>query len=96
MSYDYRKQKPVLLTDEGFKVLLGVRDKARELMPKAGVATVGAMLDGQLKYVGACDSWTGLAAIDWLVELGDLIPVSSTGNTQDHVYRAGPTLKDDA
>lgn len=81
--YDYESMKPKLFTEEGFRVLLKVKENADRMSEIAGCATVDKLMSS---VTG--DSWLMLAAIDFLEEKGYLRKVSSSGATQHHVYRS--------
>lgn len=68
MPYDYEEFRSWILTDEGQRALLRVRDEAARLGSISG-AFIGA------RALGTCrvpDSWKQLSLLDRLVEIGDL------------------------
>ena len=67
MSYLYENEKPKILTDEGQRTFLKVRDKANQLLNEAGAFEMFKSLKG---VTG--DTWTMMAYIDRLVELGEI------------------------
>lgn len=67
MAYRYADLRPWVLTDEGQRAVLLVRDKATILGRASGV-----FLGSRAAAVLSGDSWHQLAVIDRLVELGDL------------------------
>lgn len=69
--YDYQTERPQLFTEPGQIVLLKIRDQAFKLCAEAGCAMAGNIM---AKASG--DSWMLLAAIDRLVEIGDLREVN--------------------
>lgn len=87
MSYSYFDEKPKLLTDEGQRILLRVRDRARQL-----IKTAGAVRQAELfrDAIGSSDSWQDIACVDRLVELGELeelVPrIGHTFPTQFRVF----------
>lgn len=83
MGYDYAIERKHVFTEEGSKMLLQIRDTAKDLIAKAGVARCDKMM---AKCTG--DSWRMLACIDWLVETGDIIeiPNPTSGAAQHRVF----------
>lgn len=67
MSYDYRQERPFVFTEDGQLMLLRVRDKAFELFKIAGAARLDCLIRGL-----AGDTWSMLACVDRLVEIGDM------------------------
>lgn len=65
--YDYQTERPQLFTEPGQIVLLKIRDQAFKLCAESGCARA----DKIMAKAGG-DSWLLLAAIDRLVEIGDL------------------------
>ena len=86
MSYKYETEKAALFTESGAEVLLAVRDEAKRLIAEAGACTSGKAMS---KASGS--SWTMLAALDYLVERGELRRVTAPGATwgQDQVFVSG-------
>ena len=74
MSYKYETEKPNLFTESGAGILLAVRDEAKRLIEESGACTSGKAM---AKVSGS--SWTMLAALDYLVERGDLRRVTAPG-----------------
>jgi len=64
--YNYETEKANLFTPSGVKQLMEVRDQVKYLIDNAGAFTGG-------KISVAGDSWTTLAALDYLVEEGELV-----------------------
>lgn len=86
MPYDYQTERPTLFTEGGVDLLLRVRDHARRFLQTAGAFTAG-------KVVDTCcgETFTVLAALDYLVERGDVRCVTPQEHTvgQDWVF-VGP------
>jgi hypothetical protein len=76
--YSYEKEREKLFTDNGQRMFLRVRDKAKSLLDTSGAFYAGNVIEG---LTG--DSWELLACLDRLVELGELAevpnPVSGAG-----------------
>lgn len=85
MSYSYAAQKSWLFTDEGQRLFLKVRDRAKVLAKTAGAFRGLAPCD---EVSGFGDSWNMLACIDRLVEIGEWrrIPRDHYVAAQDEVY----------
>ena len=68
MSYDYKTERAKLFTDDGQRTFLKIRDHCRELLKTAGAFRLDAAIS-----VASGDSWTMLACVDRLVELGEIV-----------------------
>ncbi len=79
MSYDYETEKHKIFTDEGQRKFLKVRDKANELLEKAGAF----MMFKPLKDM-TDDSWQLIAYIDRLVELGEIKEITRPDTAGQH------------
>ena len=81
MSYEYEREKHSLFTPEGFDTLTKVRDKSIMLSNISEVFTLG-------KLINECtgDSFKMLAAVDYLVERGELKCVFSPGKTAKNIF----------
>lgn len=84
--YSYKKEKAELFTDEGQRMFLKVRDKAKELTEKSGAVTAFMLM----RAAGSGSSWTQMACIDRLVELGEirLVDGSQHDAWQNRIYTA--------
>jgi len=67
MAYDYEKEKPKIFTDKGQVEFLKVRDEAHRLLQDAGAF----MIFSACKKISG-DTWTMMAYVDRLVELGEI------------------------
>jgi len=81
MSYDYNTQKQELLTEEGVNTLLAVRDNCNALIEQAG-----AVMSSHAMHGISGDSWTQLAALDYLVERGELREITENAMGQYRVF----------
>jgi len=77
MIYDYQTQKKELFTPQGVKVLMEVRDKAKELLRVAGAFQSS-------KAFTAGDTWDSMAALDWMVEQGELLEITDDNVVGQH------------
>lgn len=86
MRYTYATEKAALFTENGVAILLAVRDEATRLIAEAGACTTGKAIG---KAVGS--TWTMLAALEYLVERGDLrrVPAPEATCAQDQVFVKG-------
>lgn len=66
-TYNYKEQKKSIFTEDGQVLLLKVRDKAQQLLDGAGAFRLQELM----QWVSG-DSWTILACVDRLVELGEI------------------------
>ena len=82
MSYEYQAQKVELFTDEGQRMFLKVRDKAKHLLKEAGAFRQQEVL----RDCGGGDSFTMIACVDRLVELGEIVELERNCWTQYKVY----------
>lgn len=64
--YDYQKQKPKLFDDEGQRAFLKIRDHVHDMLKHAGAFQM------EKAMIAGGDSWTQLACVDRLVELGEI------------------------
>ena len=71
MSYCYEKEKLKLFTEEMQAPMMHLRDHAFRLLKEAGAVSMGALLN----HAGTGDSWTMMAMVDCLVELGDIMEI---------------------
>jgi hypothetical protein len=73
--YEYEKQKPELFTDAGQRMFLRVRDFVGETLEVAGAVRMDKCMDA----AGVGGSWTMLACVDRMVELGELREITPEG-----------------
>ncbi len=81
MSYSYANERPRLFTEDGQVFFLKVRDATKAL-----IAMSGAFRFDKLSISGGYDSWELMAAIDRLVELGELEECQRPSWAQFKVY----------
>jgi len=90
MSYDYRRHRPALFTDDGQRRFLTVRDQAEKCVKFSGAVRAQELL------IGGGDSWEMLARIDRLVELNYLREITGHDVAGQHrVFVAGSAWSDD-
>lgn len=84
--YRYQDLRPNLFTDDGQRLFLRIRDRAHALLKEAGAARLDRMIHGQTG-----DSWTMLACVDRMVELGEIkeIPQENIAGQHRVFYRTG-------
>jgi hypothetical protein len=86
MSYDYAEERPKLFTENGVEVLTAVRRNVARALAAGGAVQAGFAISG----VGG-DSWVQLAALDYLVEKGELREITEQGKVwgQHRVFVKG-------
>ena len=72
--YKYYDIKPNILTDEGQRLFLKIRDKTQKLLKESGSARSQEMMTGN-----SGSSWDFLACIDRMVELGEIREITKQG-----------------
>jgi hypothetical protein len=84
MAYSYEAEKPELFTEDGQRMFLRVRDRVKQLLRDAGAFTC----DKAMAAAGGGSSWTMLACVDRLEELGEIKCVRRYPDcsTQEQVY----------
>lgn len=71
MSYQYQTERQKLFTETGVEMIAKVRDNVRELLRAAGA------FRSQWAWKGVTgDTWMMLAALDYLVEKGEIREVN--------------------
>jgi hypothetical protein len=85
MPYDYIREKPRIFTEENQILFLTIRDKAKKLIKLSGAVMMQNLM------TGSGDSWTMLACVDRLVELGELQEITSANDVagQYRVFVSG-------
>lgn len=68
MAYSYQTERPKLFTESGQEMFLRVRDRAKEL-----IAVAGAFRMQEVLFEVCGDSWTQIACVERLVELGEIV-----------------------
>lgn len=83
--YQYSDYKSYVLTDEGQRKLLAVRDFAFKALAISGAVRAQELLNA----AGSGDSWSNMACIDCLVELSDIREIPTDGAWQHRVFVSG-------
>lgn len=68
--YNYNEQKKNIFTEDGQVIFLKVRDKVKALLDGAGAFRMEELM----KWITG-DSWTFIACVDRLVELGEILEI---------------------
>ena len=84
MGYSYLTEKAEIFTEDGQVMFLRIRDHARKLLEVSGAVTGGKLLAAG----GTGSSWTMMACVDRLCELGELRKVYDGSWWQHSVYVA--------
>lgn len=71
-GYCYQIEKPKLLTDEGQRTFLAVRDRAFRLLLEAGAFKLFYACKG----VSDPSSWFLMACVDRMVEIGEITEIT--------------------
>jgi hypothetical protein len=66
--YNYKTERHKIFTELGQEMFLSIRDNTHKLLADAGAVSMGSAISG---CTGG-DSWTMLACVDRLVELGEI------------------------
>ena len=94
MSYAYQNERAALFTEEGQRWVLAIRDRAFALLDVSGAVSMHKLL---LVHGGPPCSWTALACVDRLVEIGDLREITGTTTWGQHrvfvAARARPSFE---
>lgn len=88
MSYSYTAERSKIFTEEGQETFLKIRDNAHRLIKLSGAATMGKLMTPGVSG----DTWTHMACVHRLAELGELRIIWNQGAGQDEVFVAGPRL----
>lgn len=82
--YDYQIEKSKLFTDEGFKQITEAKDTASKLIEKAGAVRMD-------KIMSTGDTWRSMAVVEYLVECGYLIEVTTAPTmSQYRIFTIAP------
>lgn len=81
MGYSYEIHKKEILTDEGQKLFIKIRDRVWEL-----IETAGAFRQQEAFRGISGSSWDMIACIDRLVELGEIVEIKRDCWTQFKIY----------
>lgn len=81
MVYDYLTEKKTILTDEGQRSFLRIRDNVHALLQKSGAVKMSKAI------IGSGDGWFLMACVDRLVELGEITEITGPDVCgQDRVF----------
>ncbi len=83
--YSYQSEKPKIFTEDGVVLFTAIRDNVQRLLKLSGAVTMGKAISGNCG-----DSWTMLACVDRLLELGEIQEVTNHDRCrgQDRVFIA--------
>jgi len=71
--YQYEDEKPKILTDDGQRMFLKIRDNANRRLEEAGAVRMGNAISG----IGGGDGWSMMACMDRMVELGEIVEIGA-------------------
>ena len=77
--YKYSELKANILTDDGQRMFLAIRDKTQRLLKLSGAARCEEMMSGN-----SGSSWDMLACVDRMVELGEIREITSGNVAGQH------------
>lgn len=78
--YRYEEVRDLLFCDEGQRMFLRVRDCVRNRLSLAGAVR----MEEAISNAGGGDSWTMLACVDRLVELGEIREIPQSDVAGQH------------
>lgn len=86
MSYSYANERPQLFTERGVETLTLVRRNVERALKAAGAVRSDKAMTGAIG-----NSWTALAALDYMVEKGELREITDPEKVwaQHRVFVAG-------
>lgn len=73
--YVYETEKAEIFTEDGQVMFLKIRDKVKQLLKLAGAVRMEEAISGNTG-----SSWTMVACVDRLVELGEITEVTPSSN----------------
>lgn len=79
MSYVYSEQRSELFTERGVEILLKVRANVRRALKVAGAVRAEEAISGVTGL-----NWTQFAALDYMVEKGEIREISEPGCAGQH------------
>ena len=90
MSYDYQTERPALFTEEGVRILIAMRDKCRQMLKQSGAFAASKAMES---IPGS--SWVMLAALEYMVERGELKKITQPEAWAQHeIYAAGEAWRE--
>lgn len=84
--YSYQTEKQNLFTEDGLVLFLSIRDKVKMHLKNAGAVRIDEAISGN-----SGDSWTMIACVDYLVELGEIKEITAPNSCpgQHRVFVSG-------
>jgi len=83
--YNYEKIKPEIFKEENQKLFLAIRDQIFKKLKICGAITLKYAIQMPPK-IGCMDSFTAMACVDRLVELGEIKEIPTSGPTQNKIF----------
>lgn len=77
--YKYEEMKPKLLSQEGFTMLLKIRDHTKSLIETVGCARLQEIIN-----CTAGDSWMMIACVDFMLERGEIREITKPSDFTQH------------
>lgn len=69
--YNYQTEKQAIFTEDGQEMFLSIRDNVHKLIDASGAITMGKAMSARITG----SSWTMMACVDRLVELGEIVEI---------------------
>ncbi len=87
MTYDYKKLRTEIFTEQGVNLLLHIKSKANRSIRESGATTIGNLISN----ISICDDvHHAIACVEYLIERGDLKEITDPDiRCQDRVVVGG-------
>lgn len=83
--YKYEEQRASVFEEENQLLFLKIRDQIFDKLKSSGSITMGAAI-ALPRGIGAAESWTIMACVDRLCELGEIKEILTNGMGQDRIF----------
>ena len=94
MSYDYQTERPALFTEEGVRILIAMRDTCRQMLKQSGAFAASKAMSKAMESITG-SSWVMLAALEYMVERGELKKITQPEAWAQHeIYAAGEAWRE--
>jgi hypothetical protein len=85
VMYNYNTEKRAIFTEAGQRQFLGIRDEVKRILDMSGAITMGCAMRTP-KGVPCSTSWTAMACVDRMVELGEIREIPTDGAGQHRIF----------
>lgn len=86
--YKYEDLKPLLFTEDNQLLFIKIRENVHRMLNSSGAFTMGHVASLPTG-IGAADTWTMLACVDRLLELGEIKEIPTHGAVQNRLFIEG-------